>query len=103
MKFSILTAVMLAAPLIASAALPPQYQRQRELVQIVESEEVGEALAGQPIDEIITDGHDTYTVRAGRCSVQVMIVDVPPRAAGWVGPRQFSLQVGEPSCAGNTG
>ncbi|RIJ23618.1 hypothetical protein D1224_04970 [Henriciella barbarensis] len=99
MKPALTLTALVALPLIASAALPPQYQRQRELVSIIQSGDVSEAMDGRPIDAIETDGSDTYIVRAGECTVIVEIVGTGERMPeGWVGPRQYDLQVGEAEC-----
>lgn len=99
-KLGILTAAGLALPLIAQAALPPQYQRQREMKEIITSPAVEDALQSRPIDSISTTGDDVYTVTAGPCSVTVTIVDGGKRKpAGWAGPRQFDIEVGEGVCA----
>lgn len=99
MKPALILTGLVALPLIASAALPPQYQRQRELVSIIESGEVSDALDGRPIDAIETDGSDTYIVSAGDCKLIVEIVGTGKRMPdGWVGPRQYHLKVGEADC-----
>ena len=98
-KLGIVTTAILAFPLIASAALPPQYQRQRELQSVITSPDVQEALNGGPIDSVSTDGNDVYLVRSGDCTVSVTIVDSTKKMpAGWAGPRQYELQVGEAIC-----
>ena len=100
-RLGITTALALCAPLLAQAALPPQYQRQRELQSIITSDEVAEALPSQPIDSISTTGDDVYSVKGGTCSVDVRIVSDPaPGGAGWVGPRQYHLDVGVSVCRG---
>lgn len=100
MKPAIVLAALMGVPIAASAALPPQYQRQRELVSIIQSAEVEEALDGQPIDSVSMTGDDRYTVTAGLCSVEVEIVDKKRvMAPGWAGPRQFELRVGDADCA----
>ena len=52
MKSAFILAALMSVPLAASAALPPQYQRQRELVEIVQSGEVEDALDGAPIESV---------------------------------------------------
>ena len=100
MKPALILTGLVALPLIASAALPPQYQRQRELVSIIESGEVSDALDGRPIDAIETDGFDTYIVTAGECTLIVELTGTGERMPdGWVGPRQYDLKVGEAECA----
>lgn len=100
MKPALILTGLVALPLVASAALPPQYQRQRELVSIIQSGEVADALDGRPIDAIETDGSDVYIVRAGECTLTVEIIGTNERMPeGWVGPRQYDLKVGEAECA----
>ena len=99
MKPALILTGLFALPLVASAALPPQYQRQRELVSIIQSGDVSEALDGRPIDAIETDGSDIYIVRAGECTLTVEIIGTNERMPeGWVGPRQYDLQIGEVNC-----
>lgn len=99
MKSAFIPAALMSVPLAASAALPPQYQRQRELVEIVQSGEVEDALDGAPIESVTRTGDDRYTVTGGLCSVVVEIVDETGRMpGGWAGPRRFSLSVGEADC-----
>lgn len=99
MKPAFILTALIAGAMTASAALPPQYQRQRELTQIIESNEVHEALNGVPIDSVSYEGDDLYKVTAGHCSVLVEIKDAKRKQpSGWAGPRQFSLSVGEATC-----
>ena len=98
-KLSLAASAFLALPLIAQAALPPQYQRQRELESVITSPDVEDALQSRPIDSISTEGDDTYIVTGGDCSVVVLIVTDPaPQAPGWAGPRQYHIEVGEARC-----
>lgn len=99
MKSALILSALMNVPLVASAALPPQYQRQRELVEIIQSSEVQAALNGAPIESITRNGEDRYTVTGGVCSVVVEIVDETGQMpGGWAGPRRFSLSVGEADC-----
>jgi hypothetical protein len=99
MKSIITLTALMIVPLVASAALPPQFQRQKELTSIIESADVAEALQGQSIDSIETEGDDVYTVTAGDCRVDVTIVSQPRiMPSGWAGPRQYRLSVGEAEC-----
>jgi hypothetical protein len=84
-----------AAP--ASAALPPHYQRLAELRAVLNHAEVASGL-GQPIDRIEYAGPDLYRVTAGRCRIDVRIVDLPtPRDV--VGGRRFEARPGRWICA----
>lgn len=99
MRMSLVAAGILAVPLAAQAALPPQSQRQRELQLIISSAEVEDALGSRPIYSISTIGDDTYTITAGTCSLVVAIIDAPePAVLGWVSPRQLRLEIGRLSC-----
>ena len=98
MKLGIVTAAALALPLIASAALPPQYQRQRELKEIISSSEVEDALESRPIDSVTWVSEDVYRVRAGECTVIANIVSDPMPGDGWAGPRQFHVEAGDVTC-----
>ncbi len=83
----------------ASAALPPYWQRTRELQAILESGEIARKLNNRPIDTIERIGIDLYRVRADGCSLEIEIVTDPSgKPPGWVGPRPFHLKIGEPVC-----
>jgi hypothetical protein len=93
------TAVSLTAVLgtgVAEAALPPQYQRQKELEAIIASGDILARLRSSPIDRIEYMDSDLYRVTAGPCSLEVRIVT--DRQAAPPGPRRFHLQIGEASC-----
>ncbi len=98
MKLGIITAAALALPLIASAALPPQYQRQRELQAVISNGDIEEALDSAPIDSVTMVEDDVYLVRAGLCSVIANIVSDPMPGDGWAGPRQFHVEAGDVTC-----
>ncbi|WP_018148247.1 hypothetical protein [Henriciella marina] len=99
MKSATLLSMLVGFPLLASAALPPHFQRQRELVSIIESGDVADALKGRPIDAIEADGTDSYVVRGGDCRVSVQIISPGERMLnGWAGPRPYELDVGEADC-----
>ena len=69
------TAMLTAAP--ASAALPPNYQRLAELRAVLALPEVGRAFGLEPIDRIEYVARDLYRLSAGRCHLDVRIVDLP--------------------------
>ena len=81
------------------AALPPHYQRQNELVAIIDHviEEFG---INHPIDSILMKDTDFYEVVSGGCHMEVVIVDVPPPdgAEAMAGPRQFAVESGPLVC-----
>ena len=51
-----------------------------------------------PIAAIEAVGPDAYVVKAGGCTLQVSIIDVPPKGEPMPGPRQFDVRVGALSC-----
>ncbi len=83
----------------ALAALPPHYQRQDELVAIIEHvvEEFG---IEHPIESIVMKDTDFYEVVSGSCRMEGVIVDVPPEpgAEPISGPRQFAVKSGPLVC-----
>jgi len=81
----------------AFAALPPYYQRAREIAAISESGEVQEAIRNAPIDSIVWTGPDRVQVKGGTCGVEVQIVDTGKRADP-PGPRKFKLKVKRSVC-----
>ncbi|MGF1627327.1 MAG: hypothetical protein ACFCVH_20795 [Alphaproteobacteria bacterium] len=90
----------LQAALPAEAALPPEYQRVREFEAILNSDAVLSSLRYEPIEMIRRVAPDLYEVHAGLCWLEVRIASDPAfdPEPGWVGPRQFVLDVGEPMC-----
>jgi hypothetical protein len=89
----------LATGLPVLAALPPQYQRQRELLAIINDMEVLDAFGFDGIDAIERVARDLYQVRGGKCVLEVGIEDLPnTHGEGWAGPREFTIVVGEPTC-----
>ena len=86
----------------ALAALPPQYQRQAELLAIIGDAQVVDAFGFGGIETVELNGVDHYIVRGGDCMLDVLIEDLPnEHEAGWVGPREFKLVRGEPVCEGD--
>lgn len=81
----------------AFAALPPYYQRTREISAIAESREVQEALQQSPIESIVWIGQDRVQVKGGYCSVEVQIVDTGKRSDP-PGPRKFKLKTRRANC-----
>jgi len=83
----------------AQAALPPYWQRVKEIEAIANSADVANKLDKAPIDQIERPSNDLYRVRAGNCTLDVRIVDDgSTKEPGWAGPRRFKLDVGKPSC-----
>ena len=83
------------------AALPPQYQRQAELLAIINDPAVIDAFGFGGIEAVERTGDDHYVVRGGECRLDVTIKDTAStHEAGWAGPREFKLVLGEPVCKG---
>jgi len=81
----------------AAAALPPNYQRIAELRAVLQLPAVGSAFGMAPIERIEHVGPDLYRVSAGRCHLDVRIVDLPtPRNV--VGGRRFEARAGRRVC-----
>lgn len=89
-------AALAAVP--AAAALAPNYQRLAELRAVIERPEVARALGDAVmVDRVEYVRTDLYRVTAGRCHVDVAIVDLPvPR--GVVGARRFDVRPGRRVC-----
>ncbi|HLL29558.1 MAG TPA: hypothetical protein VK403_01050 [Allosphingosinicella sp.] len=98
---SLLRFLALAAPALAAvpaaAALPPQYQRMAELRAVLDDGKVAEAFGSAPIDRIEYVRSDLYRVSAGRCRLDVAIVD-RPTPGGIAGPRRFGVKAGRKVC-----
>ena len=87
-------AMLLASALAAQAALPPNFQRARELTAIVDA--VAGELRDHPIDSVShVDGY-IYEVVAGPCRLTATIVPKP--SDGMVGPLQFTVELSPPEC-----
>lgn len=92
-------ALSLITILPALAALPPQYQRQRELIAVISNSEVVDAFGFGGIEAVEYVGADRYQVRGGNCTLDVTIEDLPNKhGPGWAGPREFTVVVGTPAC-----
>ncbi|MCB1497086.1 MAG: hypothetical protein KDJ86_14960 [Bauldia sp.] len=94
---AIALAGLLAGVSVASAALPPYWQRTREIERIAGDSRVHDALNGSLIVSITWTGEDRYEVRGEDCVVTVTIVDIPGNE-GIAGPRNFDLEPGAPQC-----
>ena len=84
----------------AQAALPPYWQRLREIQAILDSNELAQKLRDTPIDRIERPGEDLYRVQAGPCTLDIRIVDDPAGSTrpAMPGPRRFHIEAGEPTC-----
>ena len=99
MRLLLALPLILATALPALAALPPQYQRQRELLAIIENAAITDEFGIEGIESVESVGVDRYRVTGGRCALEVTIVDAPStRPAGFTGPREFILEIGETVC-----
>ena len=89
-------ALGVAAP--AAAALPSHYQRAAELRAVVADAYVAGAFGiGSPIQRVEYVKPDLYRVSAGRCHLDVAIVDLPtPRDVA--GGRRFAVRPGKKVC-----
>lgn len=92
--------LLLGAAAEARAALPPYWQRLREIQAILDSNELAQKLRDTPIDRIERPGEDLYRVRAGPCTLDIRIVDdtadsTQPAAPG---PRRFHIEASEAAC-----
>jgi hypothetical protein len=90
--------LMAATVLPALAALPPHYQRQRELEAVLSA--AVEALGiGNPVDRVEMTAPDEWNVMGGDCHITMTVVDAPTEhEAGWVGPREFAVEPGDVVC-----
>lgn len=90
-------AAMALSALPAQAALAPNHQRVRELNAVLNHPGVIAAFGQTPIEAVQYVRTDFYSVRAGRCRVDVAIVGLPmPR--GMAGPRRFEARPGRRVC-----
>ena len=83
----------------AHAVLSPYWQRVTEMQAIAGDQGVADKLEAKgPIEAIEATGPDAYAVMAGGCTLEVAIVDAPPKGEPMPGPRQFAVRVGALSC-----
>lgn len=80
-------------PTTARAALPPSWQRVREVQAVAEA--AARVLGSRPIDAVERVDGERYRVRAGDCRVTVRVV-VRPRAQP--GPQAFDAIPDAPDC-----
>lgn len=98
-RFILGLGLTLVASSTALAALPPQYQRQAELLAIIGDSAVVDTFEMQGIDAVEYIDTDLFEVRGGGCTLEVRIIDTPgEHAPGWVGPREFSVELGQLNC-----
>lgn len=84
----------------AQAALPPYWQRLREIQAILDSNELAQKLHDAPIDRIERAGENLYRIQAGPCTLDIRIVDDPAGGTqpAMPGPRRFHIESGESAC-----
>ena len=87
----------LAAAVPAPAALAPNYQRLAELRAVISHPGVARAFGADPVDRVEHVRPDLYRVTAGRCRIDVAIVDLPAKR-GVAGPRRFDARPGALVC-----
>ncbi|MGO1074742.1 hypothetical protein [Inquilinus sp. CA228] len=92
--------LLLTAATEAQAALPPYWQRLREIQAILDSNELARKLRDTPIDRIERPGEDLYRIQAGPCTLDIRIVDDPADSTQppMPGPRRFQIETGEAAC-----
>lgn len=95
-RFLALAPIALAGS-AAHSALAPQYQRAAELRAVVADGHIANAFDGAPIERVEFVRADLYRVSAGRCRLDVAIVDLPV-PSGVVGPRRFAVKPGRKVC-----
>jgi hypothetical protein len=86
---------LFATATAAQAALPPYWQRARELTAILENSDVARELDEAPITRIEATSEDRYRVSSGNCTVDVQLIG---KARSNPGPRLFDLRVGKRKC-----
>jgi hypothetical protein len=92
-------AVLLSAT--ADAAVPPQYQRPKEIRAILEDAKVLEAFnATHPIEKIERIENAHYRVSSGSCVMDITLVDDPAakHPPNWYGSWAFVVQAGNLTC-----
>jgi hypothetical protein len=86
--------ILLGVSSVASAALPPFYQSQREYVDLIHSGSLEEKLGRfRPIDSISTNKRG-YLIKTGNCTLQVDRTYIP-LPDGMTGPRQHKFTFNE--------
>ncbi|MFM5930138.1 MAG: hypothetical protein ACKOPQ_04440 [Novosphingobium sp.] len=83
---------------VAQAALPPKYQRLRELQAVLEAPGVASAFPDdQPIVRVEYLAPDRYRVVSVRCLLPVSLAD-DPNSPAMPGPRRFRVLPGAIAC-----
>lgn len=87
--------VVAAFATTADAALPPQFQRAKELTAVIDA--AAGVLGARPIESVYRVEDDLYRVETAGCVLDVRIEGLP-MPQGMVGPRRFKAVPGEPEC-----
>ena len=87
-------AVLIARTAAAQAALPPEFQRSRELVAVIQAAAL--AFDRHEIHQVTHVGDMLYRVDAGPCSLNAAIVPKPEPEA--VGAMEFTVSLSAVSC-----
>ncbi len=89
--------LLLATVASALAALPPYYERTREMSAVIGDAEVKQKLGNREIVGIEAVAPATYRVWSDRCWLEVKLVG-KPHAPPLAGPWQFEIRPGEAHC-----
>ncbi|MGL4964555.1 MAG: hypothetical protein ACRC67_25240 [Inquilinus sp.] len=92
--------LLLGSAAEAQAALPPYWQRLREIQAILDSNDLAQKLRDTPIDRIERPSEDLFRIQAGPCTLDIRIVDDPAGSSQppIPGPRRFHIEAGKPVC-----
>jgi hypothetical protein len=96
--FAAIAALLLADADRVRAALPPYYERTRELSAVLSDPDVMQKLGGHEIRGIEAVEPGTYRVWSEVCSLDVKLVDKAQPGPPIAGPWQFEMKVGESRC-----
>lgn len=96
--FTLSSAILLAGTLAANAALAPNYQRARELTEIINL--AAAEFPEKPIEKVIHQSENVYRVVFEGCSVAAHIVpqESKPTEPPILGPLQFSVKFEKLTC-----
>ena len=89
------TTLLLVGASAVNAALPPNYQRARELTAIIDA--VASALEDHPVDSVSHVDGFVYEVIAGPCRITATIEPKP--SEGIAGALQFTVALSRPACS----
>jgi len=77
----------------AMAALPPYWDRAREMKKILETESIKVAMNGRLVESVHYLSVDKYEVKSGECVVQVKLNALPQEPDFYMGPRDFTVDI----------